>query len=171
MLIPSIKAATPALRRMLVQDMPHNLNNNLARMYFSFWDFDENFYLEKYSDLVASIPSKHFTNAFHHFCVVGYREGRMPADPFVDEQWYINQYGDVAHAVIAGDVEDAAAHYKGFGYFEGRLPAAPDIDVKWYSQIYLSYGSQETASYDECLAHFMRHGYLSGALPSYRQDL
>jgi hypothetical protein len=156
---------------MLVQDLPHRLNNNLARMYFSFWDFDENFYLETYADLVASIPSQHFSNAFHHFCTVGYREGRLPAEPQVDEQWYINQYSDVAHAVVMGDVDDAAAHYKEFGYAEGRLPAAPDIDVKWYSQTYLGFGAQETHSFDECLEHFMKHGYRSGALPSFPREI
>src|SRR5947209_7279447 len=78
--------------------------NNIARLFFSFWDFDEHFYLDKYPDLVASIPSPHFSNAFHHFCMVGYREGRLPANPMVDEQWYINQYSDVAHAVVMGSV-------------------------------------------------------------------
>ena len=170
MIIPNIKAVTPALKRMLTQDLPFSSNNNLAKLYFSFWDFDENFYLSKYPDLAASIPSEHFSNAFHHFCVAGYREGRLPGELTVDDQWYITQYSDVAHAAVKGEV-DALSHFRDYGYVEGRLPAAPDIDVKWYSQTYLGYGPQETYSYDKCLDHFMKHGYQSGALPSWPQGL
>ena len=151
-----------------MQDLPFNLNNNLARMFFSCWEFDEAFYFDTYPDLRSSIPSEHFGNAFQHFCLVGYREGRFPANPTVDEQWYMNQYTDVAHAVVKGET-DAVIHFKEYGYMEGRLPAAPSIDVKWYSQTYLGYGGEETFSYEECLDHFLRHGYRSGALPSLPQ--
>src|SRR4051794_28523180 len=114
MVIPNVRAITPALKRVLTQDVPFTINNNLAKLYFSSWDFDENFYLKTYPDLAASIPSEHFGNAFQHFCLVGYREGRLPVELAVDEQWYITQYSDVAHAVVKGDM-DALSHFREFG--------------------------------------------------------
>ena len=42
--------------------------------------------------------------------------------------------------------------------------------MRWYSKTYLGYGGQESFSPDECLEHFIKHGYQSGALPSFRQD-
>jgi hypothetical protein len=139
---------------------------SLALLYLSSWEFDEDWYLTNNPDLAEAIPSSTFRSGWHHFVNVGYFEGRSPAEPLVDNEWYMSRYEDVASAILDGIFADARDHYVKLGRSEGRVPCDPGIDVDWYAKRYLEQDEAEGADAKTCTEHFIRFGYLSGALPA-----
>lgn len=88
--------------------------------------FDEDFYIERHSDLREANQANSDFDARSHFALEGYFEhrpgSRAQAFP-VDEKWYLAEYPDVADAIKAGRVDSATSHYFSTGRKEGRLPS------------------------------------------------
>ncbi len=68
-------------------------------------------------------------------------------------------------AIIDGIFVDAREHYMALGRSEGRLPHAPRVDVYWYAKRYLENSDARRANAKFRNDHFIRFGYVNGALP------
>jgi glycosyltransferase involved in cell wall biosynthesis len=101
--------------------------------------FDESYYLASYHDVRDA-----GVDAFEHFFLYGYQEGRRP-NPFFDPLWYRASYPDVA----AEDLQPLL-HYALYGEAEGRRPC-PLFDPTWYRQRY------QIAPDVNCLGHYVAH--------------
>lgn len=163
-LIPHFAALSPKLASILQDNPGEDAARNLRSLYISQWDFDENWYLANNPDLAPAIPSENFPSAWHHFRAVGYFEGRLPIEPHVDATWYMSTYSDVASAIIEGTFSGAFEHFVTVGYREGRLPADPGVDPSWYGARYMPHSIAPDAK--ACTKHFLRFGYLTGAVPA-----
>jgi hypothetical protein len=152
-------------RELRLQDAPER-GSVLSKLYISGWDFDEDWYLNQNADLAAAIPSDAFASGWHHFVTIGYFEGRSPIEPYVDSDWYMSHYGDVAAAILDGVFANAREHFEARGRAEGRVPCDPQIDARWYRRCYLNGEAAGRADRKRCTEHFIRYGYLNGALPA-----
>ncbi len=83
---------------------------------------DEDWYAERYPDVVAALREKKIKDIPEHFVLCGYYEHRMPYNIAVDEDWYLTQYEDVRTAVIAKIYDSGQRHFEECGYKEGRIP-------------------------------------------------
>ena len=90
----------------------------------------------------------------------------MPVDPHVDNEWYMSHYSDVASAILDGVFASAREHYVKMGRAEGRLPCDPGVDPDWYAKRYMEDTESTVADHKACTEHFVRFGYLNGALPA-----
>ena len=144
--------------------IPRELLNSLLKLYISCWDFDEEWYLATYPDIQDAIKQGHFKSGWSHFRAIGYFEGRLGAQPWVDQEWYIRAYPDIAEAVLNGKIASALDHYASTGYKEGRLPCDPGVHARWYAPRYLpTVGISDDAA---CSEHFVRIGYRQLAVPA-----
>lgn len=66
--------------------------------------FDKRYYLTQYIDVASS-----GVDAFEHFFLHGYKEGRRP-NPVFDPVWYVEVYEDVGRSAI-----NPLLHYAVFG--------------------------------------------------------
>ncbi len=165
-LVPHSKAISSGLSAILSPLGDAKKFSYVPELYFSYWDFDEEWYLTHHEDLRNRIPNADFSNGREHFQAVGYFEGRLPIAPTVDDGWYLSAYPDVSAAIIAGTFQNAHEHFMLLGYAEGRLPADPGIDVEWYAPRFMPHGARLRAGLKECTEHYLRIGYLHGALPA-----
>jgi hypothetical protein len=138
----------------------------LLDTYISLWPFDEEWYLRTYPEVRQAILDGHFSSAWNHFRGIGYFEGRFPFEPSVDGSWYLATYPDVANAMVKGVLSDAREHFLNFGYKEGRMPRPPAVQPEWYAPRYMPQSDASKNDAAACTDHFVRHGYLSGAIPS-----
>ena len=162
--IPQFSALSADFAKEILLENATQAKRRLATLYLSAWDFDEEWYIVNNPDLAEAIPSQVFPSGWHHFVNVGYFEGRSPAEPFVDSDWYMSQYADVASAILDGVFSDARQHYVTLGRAEGRIPCDPEIDPGWYGKRYIENGDGTEADKHSCTEHFLRFGYLNGAL-------
>lgn len=165
-IIPPFSALSQEFAAELNYDGPSQARKRLITLYISAWEFDEYWYVSNNPDLIDAIPSGAFRSGWHHFVNVGYFEGRSPTQPLVDNEWYMEQYEDVASAILDGVFADARDHYVKLGRAEGRVPCDPAIDTEWYAKRYLDGAAAETADAKACTEHFLRFGYLNGAVPA-----
>jgi len=163
-IIPHFLAVSTGLSTILKPGSTDPALGNLANLYISLWDFDEKWYVSNNPDLASAIPSENFPTGWRHFCVVGYFEGRLPVAPHVDATWYMSTYPDVASAIIEGAFADASEHFLTSGYREGRLSSDPRVEPAWYAPRYMPQNSAADAN--ACTNHFLRYGYLNGAIPA-----
>jgi glycosyltransferase involved in cell wall biosynthesis len=103
--------------------------------------FDEGYYIDTYPDVADSE-----LDAFEHFFLYGYREGRRP-NPSFDPNWYLATYPDVKSSEF-----QPLLHYAQFGEQEGRRPA-PYFDPTWYRKKYNVPAGQNA------LAHYLKHRF------------
>ena len=164
--IPPFSALASEFAKELNSEGTSSAKKTLTQLYISAWDFDEYWYMSSNPDLSEAIPSHTFRSGWHHFLQIGYFEGRSPAEPIVDNDWYMSQYEDVASAILDGVFANARDHYVKLGRAEGRIPCDPGIDVDWYAKRYLENGEADGADVKACTEHFLRFGYLNGALPA-----
>ena len=165
-LIPHVRAITKGLKSVLRPGVDVDRFSLLKELYFSLWDFDEDFYLSHHEDLRNAIPNRDFLTGREHFEGVGYFEGRLPLSPDVDNDWYLSTYPDVSEAIIAGTFQSAREHFLLAGYPEGRAPRDPRIDPEWYAPRFLEGRARLNASAKDCTEHYLRFGYLNGAFPA-----
>lgn len=165
-MIPHFSAISPGLASLLRAGTGDSRLSYMKDLYFSLWDFDEDWYLAQYEDVRKAIPNDDFLTGRDHFEAVGYFEGRLPVSPVVDHDWYLSWYPDVSAAIIEGALVSAQDHFLGAGYAEGRLAADPEIDFKWYKRRYLRGAARLNASVKDCTDHFVRVGYQNGAFPA-----
>lgn len=85
---------------------------------------DDNWYVNRYPDVIAAIREGNLTDASEHYALFGYYEHRMPYKIQVDERWYLSQYGDITKAVESGVFDSGQSHFDDCGYREGRVPFA-----------------------------------------------
>lgn len=165
-MIPAFSALASDFAQELNADSASRARKLLAQLYISSWDFDEDWYLSSNPDLKEAIPSSTFKSGWHHFINVGYFEGRSPTEPTVDNEWYMTRYEDVATAILDGVFSSAREHYVKLGRAEGRVPCDPSIDAVWYARRYLENGETDGVDSKSCAEHFVRYGYLNGAIPA-----
>jgi hypothetical protein len=79
--------------------------------------FDEDFYLDAYSDVATAIRQGRFKSACQHYQLNGRFEGRFPR---FNEASYLAKNPDVAQAIKAGKYKNAYEHWIKFGRFENR---------------------------------------------------
>jgi len=165
-LIPHVSAITKGLRSVLRPGENVDHFSLLKELYFSLWDFDEDFYLSHHEDLQNAIPNRDFLTGREHFEAVGYFEGRLPLSPDIDNDWYLSAYPDVSSAIIEGALQSAREHFLLSGYAEGRLPSDPEVDAKWYAPRFLQGSARLNASAKDCTEHYLQFGYRNGAFPA-----
>ncbi len=83
--------------------------------------FDENSYLQQYTDVANAVSQGGFATGFDHFRLHGQFEGRQPSG-FYSESYYLQQNPDVANAVSLGGFATGLEHFLNHGQFEGRDP-------------------------------------------------
>jgi len=83
---------------------------------------DEDWYLERYPDVVEGIAEGKVKSAADHYARFGFFEHRMPYPIHVDESFYLSQYEDVSTAVQKRTFASGQAHFEEVGYREGRIP-------------------------------------------------
>ena len=136
----------------------------------AYYQFDSEWYLEKYNDVAASgmDPAEHYAR-------FGNKEGRFPngqverahrSAAMLDATWYMERYPDVA-----GTGLDAIAHYLQIGAREGRHTNADDekrqaqvdvFDPVWY----LARNRDVAESGMDPLQHFREYGFLERRSPN-----
>ena len=146
--------------------VPRKLLEALLDLYISYWDFDEEWYLEMNPDIKVAVDEGAFLSGRDHFKKIGYFEGRIGYKPYVDVDWYLSTYPDIAEAMLQGTVKDAEEHFRKFGYAEGRLPEDPRINVNWYAKRYMPSIDPRSADERDALEHFLRRGYRQLAFPT-----
>lgn len=85
--------------------------------------FNENQYLQTYSDVAAAVQNGAFNSGLEHFNHFGHGENRAIGGLY-NENYYLSQYEDVAAAVESGLFSSGLQHYLQQGQFEGRNPSA-----------------------------------------------
>jgi hypothetical protein len=83
---------------------------------------DEDWYLDKYRDVLEGIQDGASSSAKDHYIHYGYFEDRLPRPFKVDANWYVAEYSDVAEAIRSGAVESPQQHFEKDGFKEGRRP-------------------------------------------------
>jgi hypothetical protein len=83
---------------------------------------DENWYLDKYPDVLLAIENDVVPNAVTHYTKHGYFENRMPYRIEVDADWYLEEYPDIRLAIERGEFASAQDHFDIAGFAEGRFP-------------------------------------------------
>lgn len=83
---------------------------------------DEEWYLQRYPDILDAIENGRIASARMHYERHGYFENRMPYPIKVDAVWYLEQYSDVAEGIERGEFSSAQAHFDDVGFAEGRFP-------------------------------------------------
>jgi len=83
---------------------------------------DENWYLDKYPDVLLAIENDVVPNATTHYTKHGYFENRMPYRIEVDADWYLKEYPDIGAAIERGEFASAQDHFEIVGFAEGRFP-------------------------------------------------
>ena len=91
---------------------------------------DENWYLDKYPDVLLAIENDVMSNAVTHYTKHGYFENRMPYRIEVDADWYLEEYPDIRLAIERGEFASAQDHFDvllfvyalaGFRLFRGEI--------------------------------------------------
>lgn len=95
-------------------------------------------------------------NAFKHFLLYGWREGRNPSQYF-DVNYYLENNKDVKDS---GD--DPLLHYLEYGWKEGRNPSQY-FDVTYY----LKHNPEVELNEEEPLTHYILYGWKIGSNPSH----
>jgi hypothetical protein len=104
----------------LIDGGDNNFNNNFGSGSGTRCDvpgFDEEFYLDAYSDVAIAIRQGRFKSACQHYQQNGRFEGRFPR---FNEASYLAKNPDVAQAIKAGRYKNAYEHWLKFGRFENR---------------------------------------------------
>lgn len=83
--------------------------------------FDENSYLQQYTDVANAVSQGVFATGLDHFRLHGQFEGRQPSG-FYSETYYLQQNPDVANAVSVGVFATGLDHFLSHGQFEPRDP-------------------------------------------------
>ena len=165
-IIPQFSALNEKFSRCLLDSADGGSCRELALLYISSWDFDSDWYLSSNPDLSEAIPTDVFPSGWHHFTKGGFFEGRAPVEAHVDDEWYMNHYSDVASAILDGVFANAREHYVKLGRAEGRVPCDPEVDPEWYAKRYIEGPESLAADHKVCTEHFVRFGYLNGAIPA-----
>lgn len=84
--------------------------------------FDQDWYLENYSDIAADTNFAH--NPLIHYLIFGAAEGRNPSSEF-NSDFYLQEYPDVNEGRI-----NPLVHYLIYGQFEGRTIQKAPINLK-----------------------------------------
>lgn len=84
--------------------------------------FDEAFYVAKYSDIKGALQKGAIASGTDHYYTTGYWEKRLPKKIKVDDKFYLQQNPDIAAALRKGAVKSAQQHFDVAGFSEGRLP-------------------------------------------------
>jgi hypothetical protein len=169
--IPHVNVVLKGLSEQIKQpndtvNMPRQMLLDLLDLYICCWDFDEAWYMTTYPDVRQAVEDGKFPSGWKHFRQVGYFEGRLGAQPFVDSDWYVSTYPDIAKAMLDGKVNSAAEHFVQHGYKEGRLPCDPQIVPRWYLPRYMPGADAAKVGSDDMLRHFLNGGMLQMSLPS-----
>lgn len=123
--------------------------------------FDEQFYLESYSDVEAAVAAGQFSSGRQHFEEYGLEEGRTLISPYYDEGTYLRKYPDIAEAVVAGFFPSGLAHYIQFGEAEGRSGSAFSEEV--YLLAYPDVAAVvEAGDFSSGLEHYIEWGQFEG---------
>jgi hypothetical protein len=85
--------------------------------------FDENWYLQRYSDVANAVKRGEFASGHDHYIRAGYFEGRLPRRIPVDTEWYLEKYPDVQTAISRGEIKEPQEHFELYGFAETRLPS------------------------------------------------
>ena len=83
--------------------------------------FDENSYIQQYTDVANAVSQGGFATGLDHFRLHGQFEGRQPSG-FYSESYYLQQNQDVANAVSVGVFATGLDHFLSHGQFEPRDP-------------------------------------------------
>ena len=135
-----------------------------------FGHFDEQFYLDSYPDVNASLNTGGgFFSGFDHFIFYGLDEGRTSVSPYFSEQGYLALYPDVANAVAAGFFTSGVEHFALSGADEGRYSP---IGIFESEQVYLRKYPDVAAAVSQGFFrsgydHFLQVGQFEGRVPTY----
>lgn len=105
---------------------------------------DPQWYLAAYEDVVANRADP--ADALTHFCLYGWKEGRMP-NMYFEPEWYLATYPEVAESGVNPLID-----YIESGEAAGAHPS-PHFDPGWYRAHY-GVPAEEMA-----LRHYLRHRY------------
>ena len=83
---------------------------------------DEDWYLDRYPDVLHGLETGAVSSASEHYSKHGYFENRMPYAIAVNSPWYLEQNPDVEEAIGKKLFPSAQAHFDSVGFIEGRLP-------------------------------------------------
>ena len=125
-------------------------------------DFDEAYYLEKYSDVAEALVAGSFKSGLEHFKKFGSKELRNP-NPFIDVQFYLESNPDVFAAFQNGAISSPFEHYQSFGGAEGRKPSSNFVEIADFDfSQYLSANSDLAAagitSQKQAYLHYIQFG-------------
>ncbi|MGL4499385.1 MAG: hypothetical protein ACRCU2_10035, partial [Planktothrix sp.] len=126
--------------------------------------FDENFYLQQYTDVANAVSQGGFATGFDHFLLTGQFEGRQPSG-FYSESYYLQQNPDVANAVSQGGFTTGLDHFLLNGQFEGRDPI-----TEFNTAHYLAHNPDVAAAVNSggmtALGHYVMLGRNEGRVPT-----
>ena len=126
--------------------------------------FDENFYLQQYTDVANAVSQGGFATGFDHFLLNGQFEGRQPSGLY-SESYYLQQNPDVANAVSQGGFATGLDHFLLNGQFEGRDPI-----TEFNTAHYLAQNPDVAAAVNSggmtALGHYVMLGKNEGRVPT-----
>jgi O-antigen biosynthesis protein len=116
--------ATKGIGTTWVCALHHYLTNPTPTQFDPLPEFSEVSYLDRYSDIGASVEAGNLRNGYQHFLTNGVFELRSPND-IIDLRYYVSAHDSVAADLEAGRARDAFAHLLAFGQEYGFKPAPP----------------------------------------------
>ncbi|MDB9529518.1 GDSL-type esterase/lipase family protein [Oscillatoria sp. CS-180] len=126
--------------------------------------FDEDFYLNQFSDIDAAVKAGGFSYGYEHFLRFGVAEGRSPS-LYYDEALYLNLNPDVKNAVDNGAFQSGLEHYLLAGHIENRTAS-----LLFNAQAYLDENPDVADVIGGGLAsafeHYINFGLTEGREPS-----
>ena len=119
--------------------------------------FREDWYKQRYPDVLVEISKGRFVCGYHHYVVEGIKRNYQPTEWF-DEGWYRSRYPDVALAIDAGKHLSGFDHFVVHGIKEGRIPNAT-FDEAWYLSVYPDVrDAVEQGVFQSSFAHYFGEG-------------
>ncbi len=104
----------------------HYLTNTTPTQFDPLAEFSEVSYLDRYTDIGASLEAGDVRNGYQHFLTNGVFELRSPND-VIDLRYYVSAHDSVTADLEAGRARDAFAHLLTFGQQHG-LQHAPILE-------------------------------------------
>ena len=83
-------------------------------------EYDDEWYLQKYSDVAEAVLRGDWISGYTHFCNTGRSEGRLGV-PQINEAWYRKAYPLSVQEIATGRARDCTEHYLKFGRYRGYL--------------------------------------------------
>ena len=126
--------------------------------------FDEQFYLNKNSDVATAVKNGDFSNGYQHFVEFGLQEAGRGGFAYYDEAFYLAQNVDVKLAVQQGTFNSGLFHYLAIGHTENRQ-ASTLFDANDYLLNNADVRQAvEQGGFNSAFEHWIEHGAREGRL-------